>query len=277
MDRAVECVLLENQTPEAIEKAINQLVGLDVPEEDPMCCSLLIEYLEIRRKEAEIEKLPYSSKKAAIEEVQKQCTRFLCNVIELWESLELSLTPQTIEILEKTKNDGYIKREEKILLTRKRSQLKEAAKETKTSKAAIGYAALEIGGRMEALQIEKNILDVPRPAQPLEAGGARPLQVQKITSLNHPVRISGKVLREDMKAILAQENGPVMSVEEYGEKIKHMIGQQQRAPDRGFQNTELSEDSDSKTESEGELERTRKKEDTHEFIHRGDGNRLGKK
>ncbi|KAI5188525.1 hypothetical protein NECID01_0138 [Nematocida sp. AWRm77] len=273
MNQLIEAILAHPPDIEGISAGLAQCTAVE--EESPLLVSLLRDFMEAQRQEMAAEKLPYTSKLSVLEQVQKKYSVFLSNILEMKSQLGIPVGLSLSKILEKSKNNAFISREDKLLLHQKKACLEEEVAETQSLGHALAYLALCVLQKIEIIGIEKKLMEVSSQVPEPSPHKASPLYLHKITSLSRPVHLTGKVPSKEMQKLLSQENGPSMSIEEYGERIKALLDKQEEARPRSIDAS--SEEETDSCSSDTKTRKLRRKEDSTEDIFYGDGNRMGKK
>ncbi|OAG29709.1 hypothetical protein NEDG_00842 [Nematocida displodere] len=283
MRLVVEATLLESTEKENLEKGIEELRAIEQTDEDSFLARILLEYLEAKKKEVETSRLRYTEKKRSVEAVLSMYQVFLNDVLECQETSDLRIPPKLFSLLEKAPETKPLTREDKVLLYNEKQALKEKAVERQGLSDLLLYGAVDALNKIEMLGIERNVLFLSESPEASSPGMNRPapFQIQRVDRTSHPVRITGKVLADDIRALLTQENGPTMTIEEYGERMKGLMDPAAQTP-----NTESDADTEPET-NEGIYEDIdaededvyvqRAKDAEKDEVTRGDGNRMGRR
>ncbi|KAH9386452.1 uncharacterized protein NEMAJ01_1348 [Nematocida major] len=245
--------------------------------------SLLVDYLKARSREVVMEGKRHCEKKAEIARVYAEYTQYLTSVLELHDNKEIFMGPRVRSLVQKSISSQYITREDKLFLLEERKSAHDSLLFQFDMNKALVYVCVHLVGRMEILRIEKSLLELSPDAPGESAPSTEPRKsmfVQKVPSTAaHPIRISGRASHSDIQAMLAPENGPSMSIEQYGERMLKQMEKMGLSIEPVVQSASTApEDEDLFNEEsmQHDTEEERKKKEKDQ-LHYGDGNRLGRK
>lgn len=272
----VRVVLNERATGAEINEVIE---SLEMAEKPTIVYSLVLDYLRIKSSELQIEAVQYYEKKREVNKILSEYNTYLVNILELEKNKEITVADRLRMLVERSVNSGCITRENKIYIGEEQQKARKSIENEFSINNLLIYITTCLLGRIEVLKIEKNILEIAQDEiEDIDRdspGARRNISVYKVEGNIHPIRITGRTTQEDIRKMLTPTNTPTMSIEQYGERMMKMIGEQQITEQKIEEKSE-SEDLSNEI-SVQEIEEVRKKKEKEEEFHYGDGNRMGRK